>query len=149
MVLIKPESTYVATFIPFHCIRELFHPPRDMRVHQLHLSDTPTAITPYPPSSCRPVSQNAGTVVQPKRPERRGRLRRKVISAVSPQRFPHSTVISSNNVSQSSQLLRRMGAERRHAEATRWLGIHPPHPTQHFAPLIFLSTVLASEVMLT
>lgn len=35
-----------------------------------------------------------------------------VISAVSPQRFPHSALISSNNVSQTFQLLRkRWGAE--------------------------------------
>lgn len=54
MVLIKPEFACVATFIPFHCIRELFHHPRDMGVHQLHLSDTPTAITPHPPSSRHP-----------------------------------------------------------------------------------------------
>lgn len=30
-----------------------------------------------------------------------------VISAVSPQRFPHSALISSNNVSQTFQLLRK------------------------------------------
>lgn len=37
----------------------------------------------------------------------RGRLRVQVISAVSPQRFPHSALISSNNVSQTFQLLRK------------------------------------------
>lgn len=28
-----------------------------MGVHQLHLSDTPTAITPHPPSSRRPITE--------------------------------------------------------------------------------------------
>lgn len=143
MELLKPESALVAASIPFHRVRELFHHPCDTVVHQLHPSSTPRHH--YAPSTFipSPLSQNARTAVQPKRLERRGRLRRKVISAVSPQRFPHSTVISSNNVSQTFQLLRRMGAERRYAGGTRWLRIRHPHPTQLFAPLIFLSTVLA------
>lgn len=148
MVLIKPESACVAPSIPFHCIRGLSHHPLwhgsataapQWRPHRR--SSPSTFILPR-------RHRTRGQRFSPKRPERRGRLRRKVISAVSPQRFPHSTVISSNNVSQSFQLLRRMGAERRHAGATRWLGFRPPAPTL-FAPLIFLSTVLASQVMLT
>lgn len=60
MVLIKPESACVATFIPFYCIRELFHHPCDMGVHRLHLTYTPTAITPHPPSSRHPYHRMRG-----------------------------------------------------------------------------------------
>lgn len=77
-------------------------------------SVTTPRLHPPPPSSPStfippPLSENMWTVAQWERAERTGGLRREVISAVSPQRFPHSTLISSNNVSQTFQLFRKMG----------------------------------------
>lgn len=76
----------------------------------LHLCCNPPPVpTSASPQKTHRLSANTGTVAGGEGAERAGRPRREVISAVSPQRFPHSTLISSNNVSQTSQLFRRDG----------------------------------------
>ena len=105
--------------------------------------------TPPPPSSPStfippPLSENMWTEAQWKRAQRTGRLRREVISAVSPQRFPHSTLISSNNVSQTFQLFKKMGAERKWARGARWWRIRPL-PRSSSTPLIFLFSLSSPE----
>ena len=84
-----------------------------------------------PPFIPPPPSENMWTEAQWKRARRTGRLRTEVISAVSPQRFPHSTLISSNNVSQTFQLFKKgwrlKGSGREGQDGEEY----PPHTHTH------------------
>lgn len=75
--------------------------------HTFHTSAAPLHCQPSPPLVLHLNQRTCGQELGER--EHRRRLRREVISAVSPQRFPHSTLISSNNVSQTFQLFRRNG----------------------------------------
>lgn len=66
-----------------------------------------------------------------------------VISAVSPQRFPHSALISSNNVSQTFQLLRKRWGLKGRERGGEGGGDSSPSPLLfHTINLSFLAVVL-------
>lgn len=109
---------------------------------RLHLSSTIISLHRYPSTSIREHVDRGLS-------ERghRSRLRREVISAVSPQRFPHSTLISSNNVSQTSQLFRKDGCWKEVSKRGKMVKNTPPLPPFHSSstPLISLFSLSSPE----